>query len=211
MLRFMKTKPLFIGLAVGVVIGFFLAYLYFVSLSASAAGQKVFAFVGGSAGLTAAVAYFCRTYVEHRLGIEAERTKVRFSHTYELRANAISEAHGKFLDLYDAVNEFQFKAGHDVNSVQWHDAIHRINGARDNLIDFLSRKQLYLPKTTTAKIRDLFGRVYGSHLRYTFMKEENSDAKRAVEVKNWLAEKDQMQAYLNLLEDDFRDALGFLD
>jgi uncharacterized protein YggL (DUF469 family) len=211
----MKTKPLFIGLVIGVVIGFFLAYLYFISTSASTMGQKVFAFVGGSAGIIAALTYFCRTYVEHRLGVESERVKIRFTKTYSLRADAISEVHGRFLDLYEAVNEFQFTGSRDVNSEQWHTAIHRINAARDSLIDLLSRKQLYLPKTTTAKIRDLFGRVYGSHLRYTLLTEENSEAERvelkSVELKKWLEEKDQMSAYLSLLEDDFRDALGFLD
>lgn len=211
MLHSMKTKPLFIGLAVGVVIGFFLVYLTFISANVGAAGQKVFGWVGGSVGIVAALAYFCRTYVQHLLGIESERMKIKFAKTYSLRADAIAEAHGKFLDLYQAVDEFQFTGGRDVNSEKWHTAIHRINEARNNLIDFLSRKQLYLPKTTTAKIRDLFQRVYGSHLRYTMLKEESDTERRSLDVKNWLAEKDEMRAYLEQLENDFRDALGFLD
>ncbi|HLX69007.1 MAG TPA: hypothetical protein VKV04_05195, partial [Verrucomicrobiae bacterium] len=166
----LNTKQLFSGLAVGGVIGFFLAYLYFISTSANAMGQKLFAFVGGSAGFVAALAYFCRAYVEHRLGVESERMKIRFTKSYSLRADAIAEAHGKLLDLYEAVNDFQFNAGRETNSEKWATAIHGVNAARNNLIDFLSRKQLYLPKPTTAKIRDLFQKVYGSHLRYTMLK-----------------------------------------
>jgi hypothetical protein len=206
----MKTKPLFIGLVVGVIIGFFVTYLYFVSLNLTVAGQKFFAFIGGSVGIIAALAYFCRTYVEHRLGIEAERMKVRFSRTYELRASAIAEAHGKLLDLYDTVNDFQSTAGHEAGSDQWLAASNRINETRNNLIDFLLRKQLYLPKATTAKIRSLFQKVYGSHLRYTMLKEYPQE-ERSKEIKSWLAEKEQIPVYLKQLEDDFRESLGFLD
>ena len=206
----MKTKPLFIGLVVGVIIGFFVTYLYFVSLNLTVVGQKVFAFVGGSAGIIAALAYFCRIYVEHRLGIEAERMKVRFSRTYELRANAIGEVHGKLLDLYDIVNDFQFNAGHEVGSDKWLAASNRINEARNNLIDFLLRKQLYLPEATTVKIRSLFQKVYGSHLRYTMLKEYPQE-ERSKEIKNWLDEKEQIPVYLKQLEDAFRESLGFLD
>ena len=136
--------------------------------------------------------------------------KIRFTKTYSLRADAIAEAHGKLLDLYETVDGFQFEAGRKEDSEKSNNAAHRVNAARDTLIDFLSRKQLYLPKTTTAKIRDLFLRVYGSHLRYTMLR-EYSDTERGQEVRKWMAEKDEMQAYLSQLEDDLRDALGFVD
>ena len=78
----MKTKPLFVGLGVGVAIGFFLAYLYFISVNLSVSVEKVFGLMGGFVGIIAAIAYVCRTYVEYRLGIEAEQPKIRFSKPY---------------------------------------------------------------------------------------------------------------------------------
>jgi hypothetical protein len=206
----MKTKQLFVGLIVGLIIGFFATYIYFVSTNANAAGQKILGWVGGIAGIVGATAYFCQKYIEHRLGVESERLKIRFTKTYSLRADAIAEAHGKLLDLYEAVDEFQFNGGREVGSEKWVAASNRINEARNNLIDFLARKQLYLPKPTTKKIRELLGKVYGSHLRYGMLKEYSKE-ERSAEVKKWLDEKEQLPVYLAQLEEDFRDALGFVD
>ncbi len=206
----MKTKPFLVGLCVGAAVGFFLAYLYFVSVTLSGAVERVFGFVGGSIGIIAAVAYACRTYVEYLLGVEADQKKIRFSKTYELRAEAISEAHGKLLDLYDATNEFPQTGGTETGSPKWMAASNRIGEARNSLIDFLSRKQLYLPKETATKIRKLLQVVYGSHIHYTLLK-EFPQPERSEEVKNWLKTKEQIPTHLAKLEADFRSALGFVD
>ena len=191
-------------------IGFFLAYLYFISVNLSVSVEKVFGLMGGFVGIIAAIAYVCRTYVEYRLGIEAEQTKIRFSKTYELRADAISEAHGRLLDLHDATSDFSMRGFNINNSPEREAAVTHINEIKNRLIDFLSRKQLYLPKATAAKIRELFQLVYGSHIRYTILR-EHPDEERSAEVQKWLKANEQIPVYLSHLEDDFREVLGFID
>jgi hypothetical protein len=205
----MKTKPLFIGLFSGLLIGSLIAYLWFISMNMAGVAGYLLALVGGSGGLVAAIAYFCRQYVEYRLGIEAEETKIRFSKTYQLRAEAISEAHGRLLDLHDATSDFSMR-GLINNSPEREVAVTHINEIKNRLIDFLSRKQLYLPKATAAKIRELFQLVYGSHIRYTILKEHPAE-ERSAEVQKWLKANEQIPDYLAQLEDDFRKVLGFID
>ncbi len=200
-----------IGLCIGVFLGAFAAYIYFINVNMAGAAGYVFAIIGGSSGIVGAMAYFFRTYYEHQLELVADKHKLKFSKTYQLRTDAISEIHGRLLDLYEAVKEFAGTGGsEEAGSAKWLEAVERVRIARNTFIDTIARRGLYMPKKLAKKTRALSGHFYGHHVRFTMLKSHPKE-ERSEEVKKWCDANEQLPALLEELEKEFTDVLGFTD
>lgn len=207
----MKYKQLIIGLCIGIFLGAFAAYLYFINVNMTGAAGYVFAIVGGLSGIMGAAGYFFRTHYEHQLELVADKHKLEFSKTYQLRTDAIAEAHGRLLDLYEAVGEFSSTGGsEEAGSPKWLKAAERIRVARNEFIDAMARRGLYMPKELAKKTRALSGTFYGHHVRFTMLKSHPEEL-RSEEVRKWCDANEQLPTLLVELEKEFTEALGFKD
>lgn len=194
----------------GLLIGCLISYLVFASVNLSSAAGYAFNVVGGFTALVAAVSYFAKQLFEHKMELLAEQRKITFSKTYQLRADAISEAHGRLLDYQETIQMFSTGGLNHQNNEVRHNAVTNINKLKDAYFDFMARRALYLPRATEKKVRDYFNRLYQYHLQYVFIKDHPPE-ERSVELKKWLETGEKMPDALKALEDDFRTVLGFTD
>jgi hypothetical protein len=196
--------------SIGLLIGCLISYLVFASVNLSSATGYVFNVVGGFTALVAAVSYFAKQLFEHKMELLAEQGKITFSKTYQLRAEAIAEAHGRLLDYQEAIQMFSMSGLNHQNNEERQNAVVNINKLKDAYFDFMTRRALYLPRATEKKVREYFTRLYQYHLQYVFIKDHPPE-ERSVELKKWLEAGEKMPDALKALEDDFRTALGFTD
>lgn len=196
--------------SIGLLIGCLISYLVFASVNLSSAAGYVFNVVGGLTALVAAFSYFAKQLFEHKMEILAEQGKITFSKTYQLRAEAISELHGRLLDYQEAIQMFSMSGLNNQNNEARQSAVANINKLKDAYLDFMARRALYLPRDTKEKVREYFKRLHKYHLQYVSIKDHPPE-ERTVELKKWLEAGEKMPDALKALEDDFRTVLGFTD
>lgn len=218
----MRTKSIWVKLlswvglvALGVAIGFWGTYLYFVSKSSADAGAKAFVFVGGASGIVSAFAFLIKTFVEHRLGIAAEQSKVIFAETYKLKAAAIIETYRLVSELKKELTAFISPTSTQMAKEQWQQ--HRdifgkaLSAKWQAFNDYYEPKKLLFNRKTRETIEDLnkyYSLAASSFDMRAFVAASYEMRGQKPDLSHWDV---QVPPVLVALEEQFREVLGITD
>lgn len=146
--------------------------------------------------------------LKSRLSIVATEHQVRFSRLHETRAEVIAETYALLRDLYEKVADYVkiFEpAGDRPKEERRKDVISALN----TLPAYYPKKQIFLPKKTANKVRNIDIELMQATSQFVYSVELSA---RNESTKTWMEIFERMNGKINAamveLEDEFRELLG---
>jgi hypothetical protein len=146
--------------------------------------------------------------LKSRLSIAANEHQVRFSRLHETRAEVIAETYALLRDLYEKVADYVkiFEpAGDRPKEERRNDVISALNALRA----YYPKKQIFLPKKTAIKVRNIDIELMQATSQFVYGVELS---KRNESTKTWMEIFERMNGKISAamveLEDEFRELLG---
>lgn len=152
-------------------------------------------------------------HLRSRLHVAASERSIRLSKIFEETAETVAATYAKLIALSDAVASY-------VNVATWEGEPSKAEKRKfvgekyQEFLDYFRPRRLFIPKDTAKRI-DEFHRKLAEMTREFFWKVEKEDGGKRGDLDVWMKTHETMQQevpqLLDLLEDDFRRALGTIE
>jgi hypothetical protein len=146
--------------------------------------------------------------VKNDLQLKAIEHQVRFTRLHEKSAETITEAYSLLQSYLQAVDDY-VKILEPRGGLTKPERRERVNLALKDFRSYFGKRQIFLPKETAMRMRDLDNKLYdlAHHFAMTIEGQEETAS-----PTNWMqavtAVNDDIPPLLVLLEDEFRELLG---
>ncbi len=154
------------------------------------------------------------TEFKHKLELAAAERNFKFTKVFEQTAQTIAEIYKKLQIFKQASDNFAIVSTIVRDQNERNKELQVVYGRRDEFYSYFTLHKLYVPKNTSIKIQEVFGKfnnvVHGNYITSKMTHEETvSNEVFHERHMRLLKESDEALTLLAALEDDFQKILGF--